>query len=345
MRVDLDHRRRRRQLVLASPVIAQTDPPAMQMPWPTSPPQTQASAQTRRRCEPDHAQMDHGAMDEGAMGEGAVDHSQMDHGANGSRTPTLRLSATSPRRRRRPTTRPSASTAPRRWRPRAVSCVSEHGGAIVSNLMLDMAELQFGDDETDLPLGRRGLDRRRHQSLRLQDRRRGRAKTMSNSAEVQALYSRAIGPYFDLQAGVRYDVEPSPNRAYAVLGFEGVAPYWFETTGALFRLRRRRGERPLGRLIRCAPDAAAHSAAARRDQSLRRRHPRARTGRGRDRRRAWLCACATTSPATSRLMSASPTRPNSATPPTMPAPPVKTKAMRGLVFGVRAQVLTLMRTQ
>jgi copper resistance protein B len=54
------------------------------------------------------------------------------------------------------------------------------------------------------------------------------------SAEVQALYSRAIGPYFTLQAGVRHDFQPSPTRTYAAVGFEGLAPYMFEVEGALF---------------------------------------------------------------------------------------------------------------
>lgn len=54
------------------------------------------------------------------------------------------------------------------------------------------------------------------------------------SAEVQALYSRAIGPYFDLQAGVRYDFEPDPSRVYATVGFEGLAPGFFDVEGALF---------------------------------------------------------------------------------------------------------------
>lgn len=54
------------------------------------------------------------------------------------------------------------------------------------------------------------------------------------SAEVQALYRRAIGPYFNLQAGVRHDFEPGPQRTYATIGLEGVAPYWFEVGGALF---------------------------------------------------------------------------------------------------------------
>jgi copper resistance protein B len=53
-------------------------------------------------------------------------------------------------------------------------------------------------------------------------------------AEVQALYSRAVSPYFNLQAGVRQDFEPRPRRAYAVLGIDGVAPYWFELGGAVF---------------------------------------------------------------------------------------------------------------
>lgn len=54
------------------------------------------------------------------------------------------------------------------------------------------------------------------------------------SAEVQALYSRAIDPWFNLQAGLRHDFKPGPARTYATIGFEGLAPYWFEVEGALF---------------------------------------------------------------------------------------------------------------
>ena len=54
------------------------------------------------------------------------------------------------------------------------------------------------------------------------------------SGEVQALYSRAIGPYFNAQAGVRQDFGHGPDRTYATVGFEGLAPYWFEVEGALF---------------------------------------------------------------------------------------------------------------
>lgn len=46
--------------------------------------------------------------------------------------------------------------------------------------------------------------------------------------EGQALYSRAITKFFDLQTGVRYDVGQAPSRGWAVFGVQGLAPYFFE---------------------------------------------------------------------------------------------------------------------
>lgn len=53
------------------------------------------------------------------------------------------------------------------------------------------------------------------------------------SAELQALYSRAVGVYTDVQVGLRQDFEPH-SRTYATLGFETLAPYWFDVEGAVF---------------------------------------------------------------------------------------------------------------
>lgn len=47
------------------------------------------------------------------------------------------------------------------------------------------------------------------------------------SVDLQVLYSRALTPFFDLQAGVRRDFEPD-GKTYAVLGLQGLAPQWFE---------------------------------------------------------------------------------------------------------------------
>ena len=52
-------------------------------------------------------------------------------------------------------------------------------------------------------------------------------------AEIQALWSKPISTYWDLQAGLRYDFAPK-GRTHAVLGFQGLAPYWFEVDAALF---------------------------------------------------------------------------------------------------------------
>jgi copper resistance protein B len=48
-----------------------------------------------------------------------------------------------------------------------------------------------------------------------------------DEGEAQALYARAVSAYFDLQAGIRYDVEPAPSRGWATVGVEGLAPlFW-----------------------------------------------------------------------------------------------------------------------
>lgn len=56
----------------------------------------------------------------------------------------------------------------------------------------------------------------------------------TEDAEVQALYSRPISSYFDIQAGVRQDLTPGARRAFGVVGVQGLAPYWFEIDTALF---------------------------------------------------------------------------------------------------------------
>lgn len=52
--------------------------------------------------------------------------------------------------------------------------------------------------------------------------------------EIQALWSHAIAPFFDLQTGIRYDIRPQPDRAHAVVGIQGLAPYLFEIDVAAF---------------------------------------------------------------------------------------------------------------
>ena len=110
----------------------------------------------------------------------------------------------------------------------------EMGSASYHKVMFNLAEVQV----------RNGVDSYRWDAEawfggdlnRLVIKSEGRGDFAGNTgeAEVQALYSRAIGPYFNLQGGVRYDFRPSPSRGYVTIGIEGLAPYMFEVGGALF---------------------------------------------------------------------------------------------------------------
>ncbi|MGE0046488.1 MAG: copper resistance protein B [Hyphomonadaceae bacterium] len=55
----------------------------------------------------------------------------------------------------------------------------------------------------------------------------------THAAEVQALWSRNVADFWDLQAGVRFDFEPD-QRTYLALGVQGLAPYQFETEATAF---------------------------------------------------------------------------------------------------------------
>jgi copper resistance protein B len=43
-----------------------------------------------------------------------------------------------------------------------------------------------------------------------------------------------ISTFFDIKGGVRYDSPKGPDRLYGVLGFQGLAPLWFEVDADLF---------------------------------------------------------------------------------------------------------------
>lgn len=55
----------------------------------------------------------------------------------------------------------------------------------------------------------------------------------THEAEVQILYSHMISEFWNLQAGLRHDWEPQ-SLTHAVIGLEGLSPYFFETDAALF---------------------------------------------------------------------------------------------------------------
>ena len=67
----------------------------------------------------------------------------------------------------------------------------------------------------------------------------GEASTRESGGhlEAQALFSRLVSPWWDLQAGVRVDHAwggGGRTRPHLALGIQGLAPYWFEVESAVF---------------------------------------------------------------------------------------------------------------
>lgn len=110
----------------------------------------------------------------------------------------------------------------------------EHGGMTFSKVMANLLEYQArpgGDGyrwEGEAWIGT-DLDR-----LVVRTEGEGEARGGVEAAEVQALYSRAVTRYADLQLGVRHDFKPSPQRTYLAAGFQTLLPYWVEAQGTIF---------------------------------------------------------------------------------------------------------------
>lgn len=61
-----------------------------------------------------------------------------------------------------------------------------------------------------------------------------RGEERADRSELQLLYSKAILPFWDLQAGVRRDFESALDRNWAAISISGLAPYFFDVEAELF---------------------------------------------------------------------------------------------------------------
>ncbi|MGN6374163.1 MAG: copper resistance protein B [Sphingomonas sp.] len=110
----------------------------------------------------------------------------------------------------------------------------ENGGEAFSQVMVNLAELQIHDGRNGYRWEGEGWFGGDIDRFVVKSEGEGTFGKGVDAAEVQGLYSRAIGPYFNLQAGVRHDFQPSPTQTFATVGIEGLAPYQFDVSGALF---------------------------------------------------------------------------------------------------------------
>jgi copper resistance protein B len=119
-------------------------------------------------------------------------------------------------------------------RKRATKLIAEHGGYSGYMVLLDRSEARIGQGRDGYAWDWEAWAGGDYDRLWLKTEGEGAFRGPLEAAEVQALYSRAIDPWFNLQAGLRTDFRPRPQRAHLVLGVQGLAPYWFEVDLAAF---------------------------------------------------------------------------------------------------------------
>ncbi len=119
-------------------------------------------------------------------------------------------------------------------RKRQKELVDEHGGFVTWMFLADQLEYRLNDGRDGYKWDIQGWYGGDYDKIWLKSEGEGAFGEAAEQLELQALYSRAIDPWWNFQAGIRHDFRPDPERTHLVLGIQGLAPYWFEVDGQLF---------------------------------------------------------------------------------------------------------------
>ena len=200
-------------------------PAAAPAPAPAS---TPAPAQV---CSPEHAAMGHCRLPAGPVPAASDLHAGH---AMGEEVPAPPVAPPPPGALSGPAHAADAAFGPEAMAEAREELRREHGSIVTSKVMLDQVEAWIGKGRDGYLVEGEAWYGGDINKLWLKTEIEGEFGRSPEHAEVQALWSRAINPWWNLQAGIRYDVRPDPERAHLVLGIEGLAPYWFEIDAAAF---------------------------------------------------------------------------------------------------------------
>ena len=113
--------------------------------------------------------------------------------------------------------------------------VRENGDVRTTAVIVDRLEAGFGDDGESYLWDVQGWTGGDINRFWWKSEGEGDFGGELEEAEVQALYSRAVTPFWDVQAGVRQDFRPDgEDTTHLVLGLQGLAPHWWEIDAAAF---------------------------------------------------------------------------------------------------------------
>ncbi len=202
-------------------------------------------------CSAEHAAMGHcqpaatGAAPPPPANPTAADPCPPEHAAMGHCTPAASDGPAAPAGTDQPAGNapppapPTTLAAARFYDPATMATANrmmrdEHGGMRFSQILFNLAEVQVRSGRDGYRWDGAGWFGGDIHRLVVKTEGEGGFGDRVEAAEVQALYSRALDPYWNLQAGVRQDLGAGDKRTYATLGVEGLAPYWFDVEGTLF---------------------------------------------------------------------------------------------------------------
>ena len=113
--------------------------------------------------------------------------------------------------------------------------IAENGDIRTTAVIIDRLEAGFGDGEESWLWDVQGWTGGDINRFWWKSEGEGSFSDGLEDAEIQALYSRAVAPFWDVQAGVRQDYRPDgEDTTHLVLGLQGLAPHWWEVDAAAF---------------------------------------------------------------------------------------------------------------
>ncbi|WP_265530446.1 copper resistance protein B [Sphingomicrobium marinum] len=200
----------------------------------------------------DHSEMDHGeeqAVDHSTMDHSAMDHSQVDHGNEQAVDHSTMDHATMDHSAHQQSDipvlppPPEAGSGPARaadaiWGAEAMArsradLKEDHGGQEVLWFQADRAEIRFADEGEAYLWDVQGYYGGDIDKFWVESEGEGDFGGELEDASIEGLWAHAIGPFWDLQTGIRQDLT-GPKRTYATIGVQGLAPYLFEIDAAAY---------------------------------------------------------------------------------------------------------------